>query len=424
MLTDGTQALTGNWNVNERTAVIAPAAPATGAFDFTAQCADGDTITISDGANSVTFQFTNAAGSLVGSNVQVTLGSGAYDQALKFEAVFNAQPLAISLTATDNTTFASITLIHDVPGAIGNQDMSEDSASIANLTGMSGGSNAGTVGQLASQFRIRALPRAIQEGDPVVLEQLQEIQANLANLGIDFFRTDGTSVMDGDADFGNNRALRVGDATEATDGTNLGQVNDLLDALETELRDYVDTQTGSIGVSAYLHRTVGTDGMGRTLPLGNNPIENASYINLNNAPTQVYHGTRKDYVDGVAAAVQANVDAEAGARAAADAVHDAAIAALQSIGTVVANSGSSGASVTVGTTGTWIAQAFAVYDNSGANLYNSHCVVVNGAITYQRGVLEHDTSINTVDFSIAAGVLTHLSGATGRQSSVIAWRIA
>ena len=115
-----------------------PGVAATGTVNFVANPSDGDTITISDGIFTRTFEFDNNA-TVTAGNTSVTIGGTA---ALSRTALLNAilaSVLAISVTSED-TGDPGLVLTNESEGTAGNVTITETGVSMT-VTGMSGGTN-------------------------------------------------------------------------------------------------------------------------------------------------------------------------------------------------------------------------------------------------------------------------------------------
>ncbi len=110
---------------------------ATGNIDFTGQVTDGDTVTISDGIYSRTFEFTSGGGATAG-NIEVDKGASATTAIAAFITAFNAQtPFNITAAAGAGD---SADLTHGTAGDHGNIAITEvDANNMITLTGMAGG---------------------------------------------------------------------------------------------------------------------------------------------------------------------------------------------------------------------------------------------------------------------------------------------
>jgi hypothetical protein len=99
------------------------------------QPTDGDTITLSDATQSVTFEFDDNA-SVDPANTAVTIGADVLATNTNLDAAIDGSVLAITSTATTDTA----TLYHDYQMPLGNQPLEKEGSDIV-VTGMSGGTN-------------------------------------------------------------------------------------------------------------------------------------------------------------------------------------------------------------------------------------------------------------------------------------------
>lgn len=109
----------------------------TGNIDLSAQVTDGDTVTISDGTNSRTFEFTSGGGATAG-NIEVDKGASATTAIAAFIVAFNAATpydIAASAGAGDSADLTALTV-----GDHGNVVITEvDGGGVITLVGMVGG---------------------------------------------------------------------------------------------------------------------------------------------------------------------------------------------------------------------------------------------------------------------------------------------
>ena len=114
---------------------------ATGTIEFTGNVnpADADVIQISDGEQTVTFEFDNNS-SVVTGHVPVVIGANARETMENLEAAINAN-LLIKADEDTSATDPTLDLIHTRTGAQYNVPMTENPANPVTLTGMSGGSD-------------------------------------------------------------------------------------------------------------------------------------------------------------------------------------------------------------------------------------------------------------------------------------------
>jgi len=116
-----------------------PAVAATGSVVLTADPVDTDTVTIGDGATSVTFEYDNNA-SVTGGNVLVTIAAAdTTTTTANLQAAIAGSALTITAVASTNTC----SLTHNTAGIAGNVTITEvDAGGAITLAGMSGGAAA------------------------------------------------------------------------------------------------------------------------------------------------------------------------------------------------------------------------------------------------------------------------------------------
>jgi hypothetical protein len=234
LLRDGSRTLTGQWEVNERASVTIPPVAATGSFDLTAQPADADTVTLSDGVTTFTYEFDNNA-TVAPGNISVTIGATRDATAANLLLAINNSPLAIVATGVSTGPAFNVQLQNEIPRALGNVPILAASAVISAIVGMSGGVDGSFSPALKNHYTLRNLPRSIQDGDVVVHEELADILAQIQAFVDAFLRVDGSNQMVGDLDLGGNQAINMAPGTAPLDGVNKAQ----LDAVEAR----IDTDT-------------------------------------------------------------------------------------------------------------------------------------------------------------------------------------
>ncbi len=110
--------------------------PSMGNVDLTAQVTDLDSVTLSDGTTSVTFEFTSGGGATAG-NIEVDKGADATAAIAAFIAAVNAHTFNITAVAGAGD---SADLTNDNPGMAGDVAITEnDAGGVITLTGMTGG---------------------------------------------------------------------------------------------------------------------------------------------------------------------------------------------------------------------------------------------------------------------------------------------
>lgn len=225
LLRDGSTTLRDNWLVNNRGNNSAEGSQATGQFTLAAaNNANGSKISISDGVNSSTFYFTDGGPAGAG-EVAVAIGSDVFATANAFVELLEVTGTAISATVTDSGGNALVSLTANVPGTLGNQAITVDAdpnSQLSGVVGMSGGTDDSTLPPLSSMFRIRNLPPAIRNGDPVTLEQLQQYAQVLAAPSTSniYLKVDGSRPMVGPLNMGNNRLIGLADPANGGDAVN------------------------------------------------------------------------------------------------------------------------------------------------------------------------------------------------------------
>jgi hypothetical protein len=119
-----------------------PGEPATGFVPFTGNPADTDTLTVSDGATSITFEFDLVPVSVTGGNVSVAIGVDLATTLATLKVEMNAQVWNVTCL---QVTEAGVVLQNDSVGVLGNVAITESSTAIDPPTGMAGGRDAETI---------------------------------------------------------------------------------------------------------------------------------------------------------------------------------------------------------------------------------------------------------------------------------------
>lgn len=146
--------------VAEGVALEAPAVAAVGTITC-GQIADGNTVTISDGAVAITFEFDDDD-SVSSGNTPVEFATSGGTSAANLLTAINAAAIGITATATEPAS-ATINLSNDTPGAAGNVTITKVGAPIT-VTGMAGGLDAVdlyTIQEALDDMTVTANPPAV-----------------------------------------------------------------------------------------------------------------------------------------------------------------------------------------------------------------------------------------------------------------------
>jgi hypothetical protein len=122
---------------------------ATGTFTFTGNPSDGHTVTVDDGTIAPVFEFDNT-GAVGAGNIRVVIGATSLDSAVNLARAINdfgsgaMRHLQIEATVDNTGANPVVQVKHRLPGAVGNNAISDTSPAITSA-GMAGGADASLV---------------------------------------------------------------------------------------------------------------------------------------------------------------------------------------------------------------------------------------------------------------------------------------
>lgn len=422
LLRDGSRTLLGQWQVNEFSEVIITPVAAGGTATITTLPVDGETFTISDGLVTQIYEFDDDA-SVSPGNSQVTIGADKITTGQNLVAAINGSPIAISASWAANGTNADITLAAQVPGSMANVALAATGAWYSSLTGMTGGVDGSFGPALSSQFRIRGMPRSLQDGDAVVHEQLRDVLTEISQFVSAFLRTDGANQMSASLRMSGNKVVNLGAGTNDDDAVTVLQ-----------LANAIDAALSSVGgdLTDYLNRVSTTDGMGRDLPMGGYKITDCLEVAGLAAPDAADKAANKGYVDDKLVEAFSTAATDTSFVLKPDGVGGTLFGAApaqaipaQSViyeKDLAANS----VSIVIATDKKYVVHGLGIVSDGGTIQYShvGHAYVVNGVIVFQMSIRASADSLGGT-FSIVGSTLTYSQGAgdTTESTSIIAHEV-